>query len=125
MSALPPVPVAPPVAIPSDRAWLDPRLVNAILAPRYSTLVLSFNVITPLVVPNPNRWGVGFFKLSGATLEQWAPWPDLNVASWPYSTAQYQNLWYTLPELGSLVCSGWWGRSSTGATVRVVELIRS
>lgn len=119
-----PPPPPPVVLIPSDRVWIDPRLIAANLFTQPSNVVLDMGAPTLLVGLNADRWAVGFARLTvlGPTVAV-APWGDVTTDAGQVVAAG-AFVWYDQLTYGPLVGGEWYGYSASPDTVRVVEVIR-
>lgn len=121
----PPKPFNPgPIAMPSDRAWLDPVLVGRILYTRTTTITAADG--NPLLVApnNINRWAVGFMLQSGGGFNgRIMPSPDVAVGL-GFDLVAGELHWFELHKYGSLVMGEWWGVFSPLAVSAVFEVLR-
>lgn len=114
-----------PFAVPSDRAWFDPRLMMAATEWKISDVALPNNVVTVIASPNPLRVYLGFaFSKTGSADLDVTPWPDwTQFQGWLVHSNE--NRWFSLFEWGQLVCQGWYTNSvGVDAFVRVIEILR-
>lgn len=113
-----------PLALPSDRAWLDPALVGRNLYVRLTDVVVPASGVVPVAVPNPYRWAVGLTlaPASGAGAHA-APWGDVTSAD-GIALDILRLDWYDLRRYGPLVCGGWFAAGGAGSVVRAIEVIR-
>jgi hypothetical protein len=110
--------------IPSDRLWFDPAALNVNTYFQFTDVLVQMSTDTPLLTPNPRRWGIGFCRNTIGTFIQVAPWPDVNAFVFSATTLSSDIQFMTLKDFGPIITSGWWGRTTATITVRVVELIR-
>lgn len=118
-------PAASPIAVPSDRLWFDPKVLNVAAFPQLTDLTVSMSVVTPLVGANVRRWGLAVCRAGFGGAVEIAPWPDLAAGVLYRSDMQGTIPMITLFAVGPLVSSAWWISTSVAGTVRVVELIRA
>lgn len=118
-------PVTPrTTAIPSDRAWFDPRLLTGATYPQTTDIALPAGVSTPIVTPNPRRWGLFLGRTNPSPVNLYvAPWSDPEVTYFWTQSLTSDPFW-TLFNFGTIVCNGWWANSASPAVMRVIELIR-
>lgn len=113
-----------PIAVPSDRAWLDPLLIGRNLYYVYSDVSFNAGAKTKLAANNPMRWAVGFaITISTGTDYQVAPWSDVNSYS-GRSVSKNSLVWYDFMSYGPLVQSEWWAIASFNTTARIIEVVR-
>ena len=113
-----------PLIVPSDRAWMDPRLFAANLYTQITDLP-SDPIVPTLVIPaNPSRWAVGF-TLAPPVMDgcQVGPWSDLTTGT-GFNSVGTSLLWFRLPDYGTLVQAAWYVVGGAGSVVRAVEIIR-
>lgn len=113
-----------PLIVPSDRAWMDPRLVAANLYTQITDLP-SDPVNPAIIVPaNPSRWAVGFTLappvMDGAVV---APFGDVTTGT-GYQVLGTRLLWFRLTKHGTLVQAAWYMVGGAGSVVRAVEILR-
>lgn len=113
-----------PIALPSDRAWLDPGLVSRSLFVRVTAVAAGGT--RRIAELNADRWAVGFVMAPGSSGGVVvAPWSDVtNAQGW--SLSALAPLWFKLFDYGPLVTGEWWaaGTDAVTGSVRLVEVIR-
>lgn len=113
-----------PVALPSDRAWLDPVLIGRNLIARTTDVAVSAVVPTRVAELNAARWAVGFTVAPGAGSGAWlSPWSDTTTGG-VFELLQTSLHWFRVPKYGPLVMGEWWAIGGAGAVCRVVEILR-
>lgn len=111
-------------AVPSDRAWFDPRLIAAVTFPQLTTVVVPMGQVVAVAPANSRRWGIMFCTNALVAGLEYAPWPDLDDFAFGSMLVGEPNAIYTLENYGPLIQSSWWARLNAGGNVRVVELLR-
>lgn len=113
-----------PLIVPSDRAWMDPRLFAANLFTQITDR--PADPLTPGVVApaDPSRWAVGFTlappAMDGAVV---APFGDVTSGT-GYTVEGELIRWFRLTEYGTLVQGAWYAVGGAGSVVRIVEILR-
>lgn len=119
-----PLSVPVPLWLPSDRAWLDPRLVARNLYVQITDVTLAMGAVSPLLPINYDRWAVGFVIGPGmGTTFKVGPWSDVSDnTGWGILSAS--PVWFKQIDYGPLIGSSWFGFASSAGVARVVEIIR-
>lgn len=112
-------------AVPSDRLWFDPGMLNVATSIRMTTVTLATSVAKQMVPQDPTRWAFGFFQSSLTTNLSIAPWPDVGSFVFDSVNITAAVKWYNLFTYGILVSNAWWGLSPSNVTLRCVELLRN
>lgn len=117
-------PVYVPLVMPSDRAWMDPRLFGANIFTQQTDVATTLGTPELIVPANPNRWSL---LLANAPISGFgcsvAPFSDLTALNAiPLPSPGW--LYYYLPVHGALVQSAWYALGGLGSVCRVVEQIR-
>lgn len=119
-------PVSPPTVLwlPSDRAWLDPRLVASNLYTQITDVTIGATGITQLAGLNADRWSIGFARqtLTPGPITV-GPWSDVNVVPGIALPAETL-LWYSQLQYGPVIGGEWFAGGTMGELVRVLEVIR-
>ena len=113
-----------PIALPSDRAWLDPALVGRQLYYKTTDVPIDPAGVTTIATPNPYRWGLLILLAPSSGLgARFLPFPDVTNAA----GQQLDNetiYWYNVFTNGPIVCGAWYAAGGAGSIARVVETIR-
>lgn len=120
----PPAGPPPVLIVPSDRVWIDPRLLARNLYVQQRTVNLVGTTPTQLAGLNYDRWGIGVAALSSLMTGLYvAPWADVSDVS-----GQNVRLsgwaWWDQLSYGPMIGGEWWGYATFAGTARVVEVIR-
>lgn len=113
------------LAVPSDRLWLDPRLVRLNLYTVANNVATDPATSVRLATNNPYRWAVGFVHDVYGGSVRVSPWVQdgISVAGWLLE--ENKVLWFNLTEHTSLVGDEWYASITSGSVVRVIEVIRN
>lgn len=112
------------VAIPSDRAWFDPRLINLATQIR-TTDYAGAGPFPAIVLPaDTRRMMVGFFPNQASNLFEVSPWPD--VDQFPLIQVQTPPTIFMLSifDWGPLISNSWYGMGSGVGSTRIIEILR-
>lgn len=112
------------IAIPSDRAWFDPKLITLSTSVRITPMTSIAS--TPLRVANRNAERVALAVLlnAGAVTNPRIA-PHSNPANFPWALMTAGNAFaINLFEGLSLVTGEWWYHGETGTTMLVIETLR-
>lgn len=113
-----------PYAIPSDRAWFDPMLIQTNVAFSYASFDLDGSNVLRLAQSDPTRVALGFVTPSvGTNQASVGPWSDVSAAGGFLLTSSTP-LWFSLFVHASLVNQAWYGFSSAPQSLRVIYLTR-
>lgn len=113
-----------PIGLPSDRAWIDPRLLAANLYANQTNVAMAGGVVTDLAGLNYDRWAIGFVLMSmGADTPSVAPFSDINTNNGVRVNVN-SFLWYDQLTYGPLIGGEWFGLVLAPATVKIIEVIR-
>lgn len=113
-----------PVALPSDRAWIDPPLIGRCLYLQPTDIEFVAASVIQVAKPNPYRWAIGFAPAQSAPSSLFvAPWSDFAFAP-GWTVAAGNPLWFRLPDFGPMVMAGWSGSAGGTGFFRLLEIIR-
>lgn len=114
------------VAIPSDRAWFDPRLMIAATETTISDVPVTAGQIATLAVPDPTRIAIGFgINESVVGDVQLGPWPDVDVTNLITSGTLAGAAWFDLQNYFGLVGLAWYGLPTANGFIRVITVRRN
>lgn len=112
------------IAVPSDRAWFDPRLLTAATSLLQYDYQIQTTVKAQIAVPNPSRIAIAISADISATSCSVGPWPDVD-AIWMFQPTTTQPTgFFNLFQHGLIVCNQWWVLSGNPGMIRVNEWIR-
>ena len=112
------------ITIPSDRTWIDPRLVSANLYTKTTTVPVDPAAPTIVAKTDVNRWALGFLTApGGGNGVYFAPYPDL-VTGTGFALAAEGIQWFRLTEYGPVVNLDWWAIGGAGGIIRLIEVLR-
>jgi hypothetical protein len=109
------------IAIPSDRAWIDPRLIAAVCELTISDVTMDGIGSVPLATADPGRIAIGFSCPAVCTV---GPWSDLSVIPFeqlPGNSTRF----YSLRDYLNTVQLNWFGFAGAGTVIRVIEIRRN
>lgn len=124
---MPPDGVVRPTVLPmpSDRAWIDPRLLASNLYTVTADVAVTGGAGVRVLTLDYDRWAVGFTVGGMLASDIWvSPWPD--ARDYPFGqlgTAAV--LWFDQLTFGPVVGGEWYVQTMAPATVRVVAVRRS
>ena len=119
------VPIERVVAIPSDRAWLDPFLIARNLYAVTTDVETIADSSALLAKPDPYRWAVGFTLAVAAGSPSVSPWPQPPPGAGGWQLDSGVNHWFDLVTYGPLVQLGWYSSHTSASIIRVIEIIRT
>jgi hypothetical protein len=112
---------APDLNVP---AWVDPRLIMTLCAYRISTVTLNMSAKTDLARADPTRVAIGFSAGNNSLGSIFvAPQVDPQLYGWLLGTSMAASF-FTLFDIGPLVCASWSAYSSIGSNLAVYEVTR-
>lgn len=119
------IPTPKIIAVPSDRLWFDPIMLNTACSIQITDVAISGTGPQVIIPGNVNRWAIMFVAKSPNALPSLGPWPD--AASFPLfvSTGALPLYQTNLFTIGPIISNQWWVTSLGAMTIRVVESIRN
>lgn len=112
-------------AVPSDRAWFDPRLMLAATQFAYRDVTVPAGVPGVVAVADPTRVAVGFWLTSTLTIGLFVgPWPDPQNGGVALANNQAAT-WFDVRQHLILPTLAWYAYAPGGSTIRVSTVRRT
>lgn len=112
------------VAIPSDRAWFDPRLITLSVMVEPGPIVVPPNEVFRVAKLNPERVALSVMLGAAAVANPYIA-PHNQPDSFPWKTLSAGEVFHiTLQDGLALITGEWYMHIAAGATIMVIEQIR-
>lgn len=106
----------------SDNAFTSPAWATGGYFSSFVTTSVDTGVTTLLAKNNPRRIGLGF--IANAALERISLGPFADPASFSFAELTgKESIFWSITELGVLICQEWYGTGTGFAPVRILEVV--